>query len=212
MIFPEQKKSSKLSELGGLITRFGKDHHPQFDVPAPLKIRKLCMKAYLDGYKRMLFSGEFVHQEDFDISDVVTNINNLFVCCRVDQYCGTSEADVYCFNRSLLTAMKRVSIVICLKEMYMHVCMKINIIGCSQVIKSGLEDVILELDLLSGLPAMTKLVAAAVLMCCAHCVTVSHMSEPVNEKTNVVLLKMLALQSDGGFKFLCSFMKEKYSK
>ena len=58
---------------------------------------------------------------------------------------------------------------------------------------------------------MTKLVAAAVLMCCAHCVL--HNSKPVNDITNVALLKMLALQSNGkDFASLGSYMKEKDSQ
>ena len=58
---------------------------------------------------------------------------------------------------------------------------------------------------------MNKLIAAAVLMCFAHCVL--HKHQPVNEITNVALLKMLALHPNGeGFTFLGSFMKEKYSK
>lgn len=80
---------------------------------------------------------------------------------------------------------------------------------CSQEIKSWLQNVIHDLDL-SALPPQPKLVAATVLMCCAHYM---HMHKPVNEKTNVALLKMLALQSNGeSFKFLASFMKQKYSQ
>ena len=64
------------------------------------------MSVYLQQYKRILLGGEFVHQEDFDISNAVTSINDLFVCCG-DQYCGTSDADVDCW--SLLTALNKVS-------------------------------------------------------------------------------------------------------
>lgn len=80
---------------------------------------------------------------------------------------------------------------------------------CSQVFKSWLQDVTHKLNLLSALPLKPKLVAAAVLMCCARHV----LHEPVNDKTNVFLLQMLALQSNGeGFNFLGSFMKENDSQ
>ena len=97
---------------------------------------------------------------------------------------------------------------------YSHVCNENTCaclqIKCSQEIKSWLQDVIHELDQLSALPPQPKLVASAVLMCCAHYM---HMHKPVNEKTNVLLLKMLALQSNGdSFKFLAAFMKQKYSQ
>lgn len=56
---------------------------------------------------------------------------------------------------------------------------------------------------------MTKLIVAAFLMCCAHHL----LNKPVDEQMNVVLLKMMALQSNGeGFDFLGSFMKQKYSQ
>ena len=72
-----------------------------------------------------------------------------------------------------------------------------------------LHNVIHDLDQLAGLPPTPKLIAAAFLMCCAHHV----LCKPVNEISNVALLKMMALQSNGeGFKCLVSFMKERSSQ
>ena len=95
MIYPEQKK---------LYMQLKKE-----DVPRPFKMRKLCMIVYLEPYKRMLHSGKFVHQRDFEISNVVTDINDLLMCCG-NQYCGSSEADVYCWK--FLTALREVSMVL----------------------------------------------------------------------------------------------------
>ena len=105
MIYPEQKKPKHFMWL--------KKDPPDPNVLVPFKMRKLCMKFYLEKYKTILLSGEFVHQEDFDIHNVVRNINDLFVCCG-NQYCGTSEADVYCW--SFLTGLKQVSIFTCMHD------------------------------------------------------------------------------------------------
>ena len=101
MIYPERVKSSRTSGWG----LFALTH---MKVSPPFKMRKLCMNVYLEPYKRMLLSGKFEFQEDFDISNVVINIDHLFMCCS-NQYCGTSDTDVHCW--SLLTALKEVSIV-----------------------------------------------------------------------------------------------------
>lgn len=64
------------------------------------------MNVYLDQYKRKLLSGEFVHfEKDFDIANVVTNINNILMCCG-DQYYGTSE---FVHLWSHFTGLKEVS-------------------------------------------------------------------------------------------------------
>ena len=98
MIYPEQRNSGWSSRIFGSARNF--------KVKEPFKMRKLCMNVYLEPYKRMLHSGEFVPQENFDISIVVTYINHLFMCCG-NQYCGTSDADVYCWT--FLTGLRGVS-------------------------------------------------------------------------------------------------------
>lgn len=72
-----------------------------------------------------------------------------------------------------------------------------------------IKDVILELDQSALLPT-PKLVSAAVLVCCAHHVS---MFKAVSDDASVALLRMMALSPDGeGFKFLGSFMTDKDSR
>ena len=62
----------------------------------------------------------------------------------------------------------------------------------------------------SALLLTPKLVSAAVLICCAHRVS---MFKAVSDDANVALLRMMALSPDGeGFEFLGSFMTDEDSR
>lgn len=103
MVYPEQKnKTGWPTRVFEFVTRSRPDH-PRFDVPAPIKMRLQCMKAYLEEHKTVLLKFE----PNFDIFNVVGIIIDLYQCCA-HQYVGT-ESTVNPWNFSLNTVRAQIN-------------------------------------------------------------------------------------------------------